>query len=725
MSLYYAHSRTDSATGAAAYQTVSEHLNGCAALCAGFAADFGAQDEGRLAGLAHDIGKCTEGFQNRLLRDGPVVDHATAGAVACAKQGDMFAAACVAGHHGGLPDFGNGKADQAGDRSLFGRLKKGNAERYLERCGESGVSLPPAPPAPPWTDPLRLSYWTRMLYSCLVDADFLDTEQFMNGDRGRGQYDDIPTLLRRLEDYIAPWQEPTTSLNRLRCEILNTCIRRAHAPRGLYTLTVPTGGGKTVASLAFALHHAAANGMKRIIYVIPYTSIIEQNADVFRDILGERNVLEHHSGVQTDLSEGATPEETRRALAAENWDIPVVVTTAVQLFESIYANRSSQCRKLHNLSNSVIIFDEAQMLPLAHLHPCTAAMASLVEQFRSTVVLCTATQLSLNDLLHTYAPNCPVTEICPQTAELYDQFRRVTFRQAGVLEDVALAELLRQHRQVLCIVNSRKAAQALASLLPAVEGTFHLSTLMIPAQRQALLGEIRRRLAEDQPCRVISTSLIEAGVDVDFPAVYRELAGLDSVLQAAGRCNREGKRPAEASIVTVFERTEPAPALFRTAIGAAREALMGGREPGDPAAITQYFQSLRSLSGGKLDRQGVIKAFQQGIQGCALPFRTVAERFRLINENTRTVYIPCGEGAQLLERLKNGACSRELYRKLGRYGVSVYDKHFQALDAAGALLTARDVPSLDAESAILRDMALYDERYGLSLEPECGKAEFI
>ena len=230
-----------------------------------------------------------------------------------------------------------------------------------------------------------------MLYSCLVDADFLDTERFMNGDPGRGGYDDIPTLLARLQAYIEPWQQPKTELNRLRCEILNACLSAGSKPKGIYTLTVPTGGGKTVASLAFALRHAAEHRMQRVIYVIPYTSIIDQNAQVFRDILGSGNVLEHHSSVQFDLSDGAPAEDVRKALATENWDMPVVVTTAVQFFESMYAARFSQCRKLHNLANSVIIFDEAQMLPLPHLRPCVAAMASLAEQFHSTVVLCTAT----------------------------------------------------------------------------------------------------------------------------------------------------------------------------------------------------------------------------------------------------------------------------------------------------------------------------------------------
>ena len=334
--MYYAHIRWDDRGAAIASQTVAEHLSGTAALSRAFAEAFGAGDDGELIGLLHDLGKCTDGFQNRLLRDGPRVDHATAGAVACSKYYGRFEdAACIAGHHSGLPDFGNVRTDCAGDATLYGRLKKGIAEQYLESCGESGMTLPDLPRAAAQPDRLCASFRTRMLYSCLVDADFLDTEHFMDGDRGRGGYDDIPTLLARLEKYIAPWQNPQNELNRLRCDILNTCLEAGTKAKWLYTLTVPTGGGKTVASLAFALRHAAVHGMQRVIYVIPYTSIIEQNAAVFRDILGAANVLEHHCGVQLDLSDGAPTEEVRRALAAENWDIPVVVTTAVQLFESL------------------------------------------------------------------------------------------------------------------------------------------------------------------------------------------------------------------------------------------------------------------------------------------------------------------------------------------------------------------------------------------------------
>ena len=674
---YYAHVR-ENANGRKEYQTVAQHLTGTAELCREFAAAFGAEADGELAGLSHDIGKCTDAFQDHLLNDGPTVDHATAGAMACAMRGNRYTSACVAGHHGGLPDFGNMRTARKADGTFYGRMLKGREERYLERCGERGAALPPPTVlAAQGLDPLQASFWTRMLYSCLVDADFLDTERFMNGERGRGGYDDIPTLLARLQAYIKPWQQPRTELNRLRCEILNTCIEAGSKPKGVYTLTVPTGGGKTVASLAFALRHAAEHGMQRVIYVIPYTSIIDQNARVFRDILGSGNVLEHHSGVQFDLSDGAPPEAVRKALATENWDMPVVVTTAVQFFESMYAARSSRCRKLHNLANSVIIFDEAQMLPLAHLRPCVAAMASLTEQFCSTVVLCTATQPSLDDLLRTYAPDCPVTELCPQTAALYDRFRRVTFQHSGTMTDEVLAERLSEQRQVLCIVNSRKAAQSIYALLPQ-EGSYHLSTLMVPAQRQVLLDKIKERLRRGKPCRVVSTSLIE------LP-----------------------------------------PQLFQTAVGAAREALKEDRDPAAPETMTRYFCSLRDLSGDALDRQGVIEAFTQGIGGCEFPFRTVAEKFHLIDRNTYTIYIPYGEGTALLLRLQDGECSRDLYRKLGRYAVSVYDKHYQALYNAGALLTAREVPVLYEDTAILTDLTLYSETMGLSLEPETGKAECI
>lgn len=299
----------------------------------------------------------------------------------------------------------------------------------------------------------------------------------------------------------------------------------------------------------------------------------------------------------------------------------------------------------------------------------------------------------------------------------------MTSRQVGVLEDDVLAEQLCTHEQVLCIVNSRKAAQSIFSQLPE-EGSFHLSTLMVPKHRRSVLEEIRRRLNDGLPCRVVSTSLVEAGVDIDFPAVYRELAGLDSILQAAGRCNREGKRAAEDSIVTIFRRTEKAPPLFGQAIGATNTALDNNADPASPQTMQSYFSELRKLNGSAIDKIGVIDAFERGRGGSLYPFRTIAEKFHMIDNDTRTVYIPWKDGSELIERLCDGACSKKLYRQLGQYAVQVYDEHFQALYDAGALLLADERNGLDDRSAVLTDASLYSEATGLSLKADSGQAFF-
>ena len=707
--MYYAHIRVDGTK-----QTVEAHLNGTAERCASFAAAFGEEQRGKLLGYAHDIGKCSKAFQHRL-QGGPKVDHATAGGLECAKVREDLAGCCVVGHHSGLPDYGNLKEDYPGAPTCIGRLKKG-LNGGIPAYDWSG-KLPSPGKLPTFQDRFTQSLWTRMLYSCLVDADYLDTEAFMT-KTPRGGYDSLPVLLDRLNTYIKPWFPGETELNRNRCHILSQCLKSAALPRGIYSLTVPTGGGKTVSSLAFALKHAVENGLDRVIYVIPYTSIIEQNAAVFRGILGENNVVEHHSGVQFDNEEETNQENLFQRLASENWDAPVIVTTAVQFFESLYSNRSSQCRKLHNMANSVIIFDEAQMLPTCHLKPCVGAIANLAAHFRSTVVLCTATQPVLSDLFQQFCPELRIRELCPQVADAFQKFRRVTYRDGGTLSDEALAEELRQQNQVLCIVNTRKAAQKIYDLLP-MEGSFHLSTLMYPAHRKVVLNTIRQRLRDGLPCRVVSTSLIEAGVDVDFPAVYREIAGLDSIAQAAGRCNREGKRPADSSIVTFFQSENPVPVLQKVNIQAAQEALHASRDPGDPETINRYFKSLRSLIGEQTDKYGVVNALKEGYQGCLLPFETVAKRFHFIEQSTYTVYIPLEEGAELCRRLLEGSAGREDYRKAGQYSVSIYEHHF------ADLLSAGDIRSLAENSAVLANLNLYNSVTGLSLKADPGKAEFI
>ena len=697
---YYAHLTDDGRS-----QTVEQHLKNTSALCAGFAASFDAEAQGRLIGMAHDTGKCSKEFQERL-QGGRIVDHATAGAWECEKSGARWAAECVVGHHGGLPDVGNPYNDTEDTPTLIGRLKRANSGHIP--IYEPPVTLPStAAPYGFGQDMLTDSFIIRMLYSCLVDADFLDTERFMSNDaKERGAGEALSVLLEKLERYIAPWWTPATELNKRRCEILRACMDGGEQDKGLFTLTVPTGGGKTVASIAFALRHAVRHGMDRVIYVIPYTSIIEQTAEVFREIFGSENVVEHHSNASYEIAEHGDASQYRLISATENWDAPIIVTTSVQFFESLYANRPSKCRKLHSIANSVIIFDEAQMIPTEHLRPCVAAIAKLVERFGSTAVLCTATQPVLNDLFRQYAPDVTAKELCPNVPALFDLLRRVTFNRAGTLDADALTKKLSALPQVLCIVNTRKAAQDVYKKLPQ-EGSFHLSTLMYPAHRRAVLAEIRQRLKDGLTCRVVSTSLIEAGVDVDFPAVYREMAGLDSVLQSAGRCNREGKRRAEESIVTIFEGVSNTPQMLKTNIGAARETLQDGVDPAAPETVKRYFSAYRSLAGNKLDKAEVVSSLEKGISGCLLPFRTVAERFRLIDDASKTIYVPMDEGAELVRRLRGGERSRALFRKLGQYGVNVYEKQYQALLRGGS------IELLDEDSAILMDDSLYDRIMGL------------
>lgn len=701
-------------------QTVLAHLEGTAGLAHHFAATFGAEEQGRLAGLAHDIGKYSDAFQKRLLQGGAKVDHATAGAFECCKRGQACAAFCVAGHHGGLPD-GGGRGDGPDSPTFWGRMNRaadGKLEAYSPWTAE--ISLPNASlPAFIGSSPLSADFFTRMLYSCLVDADFLDTERFMAGGAPpRGRTADFRELCGRLEQYISAWFPPEGELNTLRCQVLKACLTQGTArEQGLFTLTVPTGGGKTVASLAFALRHAREHGLRRVIYVIPYTSIIEQTAAIFRKILGSENVLEHHSNLQygTEANGELTPEATRLLRSTENWDMPVIVTTAVQFFESLYSNRSSTCRKLHNIADSVIIFDEAQMLPLAYLRPCVSSIAQLTAHYGVSAVLCTATQPALAPLFREFLPGVSISELCPESVLNSKKFQRVTFRKVGKLPWADVTERMNRESRILCIVNSRKAAQAVYSGLTG-NGVFHLSTLMTPFHRKRVLAEVRQRLLDGRPCRVVSTSLIEAGVDVDFPAVLREEAGLDSILQAAGRCNREGKQPPEESIVTVFQPEDAPPPLFDTAIKAGQAAMERHEDLASQEAISCYFSELLDLTGKEAqDQRRILPRIQEG----DFPFRTVAERFKLIGDDTRSVYIPMDGGEALVAQLRQGELSRDLFRKLGQYSVSVYPQHFRSLDEAGALELLED------GSAVLVDLSLYSEATGLSLHIDSGNALFI
>ena len=708
--MFIAHKREDGCV-----QPLKAHLEGVAALAGEFAAPFGGWEHARRTGLLHDLGKYSPAGQRRMNdpEHTPKVDHSTAGAKEAMRLRDPFAAFAVAGHHAGLMNKG-GAVSTKDDGSLLGRCKKELTGSLDYSTWRGEITIDPKLPFPACLDPrdsFGVQFYTRMLFSCLVDADFLDTERFMQGETARGGGEPMAALLEKLHTHVQnKFAGRDGALNRRRSEILQKCLDGAALDPGLFTLTVPTGGGKTVSSLAFALSHAARHNLKRVIYVIPYTSIIEQNAQVFRDILGEENVVEHHANVDFD-GEDCDERLLRQKLATENWDAPVIVTTAVQFFESLFSAKVSRCRKLHNIAESVVIFDEAQMIPANYLRPCAAAIAELAKRYRVSAVLCTATQPALDDLLHEFAPGLPIRELCPDAGGMVEAFRRVRFEWHGELRDEALAEALTRRDQALCVVNTRARAQALWALLPQ-EGRFHLSTRMTAEHRSAVLAEIRRRLDNHEVCRVVSTSLIEAGVDVDFPEVWRELAGLDSILQAAGRCNREGKNAAVDSAVHVFRAEGRPPRMIQQNIGATEITLDDHPQIDAPEAIRAYFTALRSLMGKSIDYRDILPLCAAGL------FRDVSENFHLIDEDTTPVYIPTGGNAALLDALRAGAMSRSLMRKLGRSAVNVYRNDLRALYESGKL------ERTPGDAFILADTSLYDEERGLTLKYETGDALF-
>ena len=692
-------------------QTVKDHLYGTAELAGKFAERFGKKEWGYCCGLLHDIGKYSDAFQTKIKSNSNrQVDHSTAGAKVCLEKGGcyQFLSYCIAGHHAGLPDHG-GSADGDDAPTLMGRSRK-KIENYSAYQTEIQIpeltSLPFDESETPDAD-FSLSMFIRMIYSCLVDADFLDTEYFMkNGNTDRNSGERMEILLEKLERHISGWlsNTGTENVNGRRTEILRHCLECGKEKPGMFQLTVPTGGGKTIASLAFALRHVVTNRMDRVIYVIPYTSIIEQNAGVFRDILGEQNVLENHYNVDYESTEELKPMQ----LASENWDKPVVVTTNVQFFESLYANKSSKCRKLHNMANSVIIFDEAQMLPTDYLKPCLAAIEELVRQFRSSVVLCTATQPALQPLFRT---QMQITELCPGVQEQFRFFERVTFQNIGTVTEEDLSGRLRQEMQALCIVNTKKRAQKLYQQIKE-DGVFHLSTSMYPKHRQRVLKNIRNRLVNGEKCVLISTSLVEAGVDLDFQTVYRQLAGVDSMIQAAGRCNREGKRSVKESVVSIFqfEERENVPGQ-RLQIDVAKMLLAQGEDISSLQGIQKYFEALYHFRGESLDRKNILKLFKNPKPQFAYNFDGIAKEFKLIEEDTKTIFINCEpEADDILRQIKQQGYTKAVMRKAGQYCVQVYENEFDKLKGAGMLQPVseniKDFYELISEEQYTEDMGL-------------------
>ncbi len=734
-------------------EPVKVHLLDVAELAGEFAEPFESKEEAFFAGVLHDIGKYSSEFQKRL-KGGRVVDHSTAGAVVANSLKNKPAAFAIMGHHGGIPNMGS-RGDSSSEPTYYGRLKKDkNGELPDYSVWKNEITLPEVTSFPKWlytNDKFTQSFYIRMLFSCLVDADFLKTEEFMDDNPQPRRNDTAIGALRakmliQVQKYLDGGRKIETDerktvaeklLIKKKNEVLTACLEAGKSvDKGLYTLTVPTGGGKTFASLAFALEHASEQKMSRVIYVIPYTSIIDQTVDTFEKILGKENVLAHHFGSEYQMKdkEERTELETHYALASENWDAPVIVTTAVQFFESLFSNKPSRCRKLHNIANSVVIFDEAQTLPVKYLEACVAAISELVRHYGVTAVLCTATQPALQELFS--KKGCSdIKEICPQSEELYDVLKRTTIHDMEKVPSLDfISDKLQSENQTLCIVNTRANAQSLYESLPE-EGKYCLTTLLCSTDRKMQLDEIRRRLEEGLTCRVVATSLIEAGVDVDFPVVYREYAGLDSILQAAGRCNRNGKQAAEDSPVYIFEFEETkAFKLISQNISAMK--ITGEEyheELNKPEAVKSYFTELLKIKDSDSDK--IMQWIKEGNDGSELPFADIADNFRLIDNNTRTVYIPLEysygtfsggkplpTGKELCDRLRNGERSRPLFRALGLYGIEVYDNQFKALYSAGALESFKD-----ENFSILTntDNQYYNHKTGLTVTSESGNGLFV
>lgn len=735
------------------WHPLAQHLEETARKAAAFAAPFASAEWARLAGLWHDLGKYSADFQEKLRRESANpnvhvedaeaqsyaaprhrVDHSTAGALlADCRFGPAGRplAWVIAGHHAGLAD----QADLFNSRlpakaNLLGKAREGGLPENLENFER-----------PEWPAFLRdgkrsMEFWIRMLFSSLVDADFIDTESWFATCEpdARGRRDartraapTLEELLDRLHEFFARLASRGSGpVHDLRARTLKACVaagRDATLSTGHFSLTVPTGGGKTLASLAFGLEHAVKHGLKRVIVVIPYTSIIEQSADAYREALapteGTRTVVEHHSSIG--------PADPRRETlvsrtACENWDAPVIVTTSVQFFESLFANTPSRCRKLHNIVESVVIFDEVQTLPRDLLAPILDALNELTRNYRVSTVLCTATQPALNERSR-FPGLTHVREIIPEheIGKNFDLSRkrvRVTWPHANRLDSAVdwdeLATRIASEPRALAIVHLRDDARRLTLALDRISGeasTRHLSALMYPEHRRLVLREIKE--SKDRPCRVVSTQLVEAGVDIDFPVVFRALAGADSLAQAAGRCNREGHLDSGRLEVFVAPSRPPSD-ILRQGLDAMKLIL---REDPDtdlfaPALYRKYFENLYWL--GELDRNA-IRSDREGFL-----YSTVATKFQMIPDASTAIVIPisvCGIDTtpclRALSAVRAGIVHRELLRLLQAYAVTVYSKALNRLEAAGALELLPS-PEHCVVRALRRERVdLYDPRLGL------------
>lgn len=721
------------------WQALSDHLASTADLAADRGRAVGLSGMARLAGAYHDLGKHDPAFQ-AMLHGAPLrVDHSTAGAkllvdkapAALRPLAEMLAYT-ILGHHAGLPDgVGNDSAlHERLDNHIYRippAVREACQPDLMPLVMELKSRLRPSPEAS-----FDASVATRMVFSCLVDADFRDTEAFYAALERREPprlWDRLPDLLphlrARFDAHMAGFSKDGP-LNALRTGILAHVRAKATMPPGLFTLTVPTGGGKTLASLGFALDHAAAHGHRRIIYAIPYTSIIDQTAAQFRGLFGADVVLEHHSAMDVeDMSLKDVSSRDKLRLAMEDWAAPIVVTTNVQLFESLFAARPSRCRKLHNIAGSVIVLDEAQALPRKLLLPTLRMIDTLAQHYGCTIVLCTATQPAF-DSRQLKGGGLPLAgrELAPDPDGLASRLRRARIVQGGVMDDAALIRALAPQPQALVIVNSRKHALALfrQAVAEGLEGLVHLTTRQFPAHRRRILAMVKQRLQAGQPCRLIATSLVEAGVDFDFPIGWRAEAGLDSVVQAAGRVNREGKRAWQDCPLTVFTAPDnPAPTEVAELAKAMRSTAAKFDDLLSLPAIQDWFTEVYWKAGTNRLGSKMVDRFVLG-RSTNFPFRSVAEEYRMIDSPMVPVIIPMDAAAtKAVNDLAFAQIpSGKLARALQSYTVQIPAKARDVMRANGkGRFYNADLRG--DQFFVLDEPSLYHEATGLHWE----EAEFL
>lgn len=700
-------------------QLLLDHLNGTSKLCRENANEFWA-DIAEFVGQIHDIGKYTSGFQKRINGAENIrVEHAICGAKEVAKAPPKsyvpMIEYCVAGHHSGLPDGGT-KVDGEEDPTLHGRMKRKTGD-YSAYENEVKLEYP--------KDNLRelfdvsnqreiierYSFFTRYLFSCLTDADFIDTERFVTTNTDRGIDGDFQKAYEKVCEKLNSFKIET-KLQESRSIIQEQVYKSVESNANVYTLNMPTGSGKTLCSIRAALKTAIENKKKRIIYVIPYVSIIEQTAKVFEDIFGDvLPVLQHHSNYDFDDDKNEdeneiTSEKLKRS--CENWDAKLIVTTNIQFFESLYHYKGRRLRKLHNLADSVIIFDEIHMLPINYIQPCLRAIGYVTKYLNSTAILMSATMPNYDKFMERYMSGVKIENAVKDTS-LFNVFDKCRYEYIGKCELASLAEKAQEYDNALIIVNKRKTARELYDICSG--NKYHLSTYMTPLHRSEIIAKIKEDIKNGINTTVISTSLIEAGVDLDFKAVFREIAGIDNILQSGGRCNREGKM--DMGDVFVFETDggnyqtkKKSDIIIRANI--TRNLFEEFENISTDKCIKEYYGRLLNYKEKKIEENTITSIMGNDLRIDGIPFRTYAESFNFIDNQVIGIVIPCDENRGLIKELKDGKLS--VKRNLQRYSASVNKDEFKELFQIGIIET------LDCGVCILANTDYYKSDVGLTLE---------